>query len=107
VDLERALVPAQLTPERAEIVEAAGHEGRKPQPGLVLRLVELHRQVDIADLERATRIGAEDPNLTHPRQIATLTAHDALEKTIDPPRRLRALHMASLMRGQSAAAASR
>src|SRR6266511_1352406 len=91
VDLERALVPAKLAPERAEMVEAARHEGREPPPGLVLRLVALHRQIDVADLERAPRIGAEDPDLAHPRQVATLATHDSTEKTIDPPRRLRAL----------------
>src|SRR6266511_4948270 len=66
VDLERALVPAKLAPERAEVVEAARHRGREPAPGLVLRLVELHRQIDVADLKRAARIQAEDPDLAHP-----------------------------------------
>ncbi len=101
MDLERALVPAKLAPERTEMVEAARHEGREPPPGLVLRLVELHRQIDVADLERATRIGAEDPDLANPRQVATLAVRDLIEETLDPPRRLRALHMARLKRGES------
>jgi hypothetical protein len=61
MDLVCALVAAKLTPERAEMVEAARHQGREPSPGLVLRLVDLHRQIDITDLERPARIGAEDP----------------------------------------------
>jgi hypothetical protein len=74
--------------ERAEMVETARHQGREPPPGLVIRLVELHRHIDIADLERAARIGAEDPDLAHPRQVATLALHDALEEALDPPGRL-------------------
>jgi hypothetical protein len=70
------------------MVEAARHQRRKPAPGLVLRLVELHRQIDVADLERAARIGAEDPDLAHARHIAPLAGRDAAEKTVDPLRRL-------------------
>ena len=55
-----SLVPAQLAPERAEMVEAARHQGREPDAGLFLRLVELHRQIHIADIERAAGVGAED-----------------------------------------------
>jgi hypothetical protein len=113
VDLERALVAARLPPERPEMVEAARHQGREPHSGLVLRLVELHRQIDIADLERAARRGAEHPDLAHPRHVATLATYDALKNTADPPGRLRAFHRARLMRernaaytGQNAAAAS-
>jgi hypothetical protein len=80
------------------MVDAARHQGREPPPGLILRLAELDRQIDVADLERAAREGAEDPDLAHPRQISTLATDDATEETLDPPRRLRALHMASLMR---------
>jgi hypothetical protein len=86
------------------MVEAARHQRRKPAPGLVLRLVELHRQIDVADLERAARIGAEDPDLAHPRQVATLAVRDVTEETLDPPRRLRASHMARLKRGERHAA---
>jgi hypothetical protein len=71
VDLEHALVPAKLATERAEMVEAAGEPDREPLAGFILRLVELQRQIDIADLERAAHIGAEDPDLTHPRRVAT------------------------------------
>jgi hypothetical protein len=71
MDLECTLVPAKLAAALAEVVEAARHEGREPAAGLVLALVELHRQIDIADLERAARIGAEDPDLTHAGQIPT------------------------------------
>ena len=92
VDFEHALVSAKLAPQRAEVVEPACHQGREPDTGLVLRLVELHRQIDIADLERTPRIGAEDPDLAHPRQIATLALDHASEQTFDPLRRLRALH---------------
>jgi hypothetical protein len=45
VDLEDALVPAKLVSERAEMVEAARDQGREPAPGLVPRLVELHREI--------------------------------------------------------------
>ena len=106
MDLEHALVPAKFAPERAEMVEAAGHQGREPAPSLVLRLVELHRQIDVADLERAARIGAEDPDLAHPQQIATLASHSATEETLDPSRRLRPLHMARLVLAKDAARAS-
>src|SRR5436309_11337733 len=75
------------------MVEAAGEPGREPSAGLVLRLVKLHRQIDIADLERAARIGAEDPDLPHPRQVATLAVLHAIDDAVDPPRRLRALHV--------------
>jgi hypothetical protein len=98
MDLECALGPAQLAPERAEMVEAARHQGREPASGLVLRLVELHRQIHIADIERAAGVGAEDPNLAHPRQVGAVTANDAREQTFDPLRRLRPLHGARLMR---------
>jgi hypothetical protein len=84
MDLACALVAAKLTPERAEMVAAARHQGREPSPGLVLRLVELHRQIDITDLERPARIGAEDPDLAHPRQVATLAVRDVTEETLDP-----------------------
>ena len=94
MDLKNALVPAKLTSERTEMIEAARHQGREPAAGLVLRLLELHRQIDIADLERAARIGAEDPDLTHPRQVPALAGHDASEKTVYPLRRLGTLHMA-------------
>src|SRR6266536_1496293 len=83
------------------MVETARHQSREPAAGLILRLVELHRPIDVADLERAARIGAEDPDLAHPRQVATLAVRDANEETLDPPRRLRALHMARLKRGES------
>src|SRR6266542_1161317 len=83
------------------MVETARHQSREPAAGLILRLVELHRQIDVADLDRAARIGAEDPDLAHPRQVATLAVRDANEETLDPPRRLRALHMARLKRGES------
>ena len=63
------------------MVEAAGHQGHEPARSLVLGLVELHGQIDIADLERAARIGAEDPDLAHPRHIATLAAHNAPQKS--------------------------
>jgi hypothetical protein len=85
VDLESALRPAKLMAERAEMVEAARHQGREPAPGLVIRLVELHRHIDIADLERAAHIGAEDPDLAHPRQVTTFALRDALEEALDPP----------------------
>jgi hypothetical protein len=98
VDLERALIPAKLAPERAEMVEAGRHQGREPAPGLVLRLIELHRQIDIADLERVARIRAEDPHLAHPRQVETLAARDTTEETLDPSRRLQPFH-----RGQASA----
>src|SRR5262245_54912475 len=55
-DLECALVPAKVAPERPEMVEAARHHGREPNAGLVLRLVELHRQIHIADIERAAGV---------------------------------------------------
>jgi hypothetical protein len=48
VDLERALVSAKLAPERAEMVETAGHQGREPAARFVLRLIELDRQIDFA-----------------------------------------------------------
>ncbi len=83
------------------MVETARHQSREPAAGLILRLVELHRQIDVADLERAARIGAEDPDLAHPRQVAAPTVLHATEETLDPPRRLRALHMARLKRGES------
>jgi hypothetical protein len=67
VELECMLVPAKLAPERPKMVEAARHQGREPSARFILCLVELHRQIDIADLERAARIGAEDPDLAHPR----------------------------------------
>jgi hypothetical protein len=88
VDLERALVPAKLAPERPEMVEAARHQGREPHAGLVLRLVELHRQVHIADIERAAGVGAEDPDLAHTRQVGAVTAYDASEQSFDSLRRL-------------------
>jgi len=72
VDLEFALVPAQLAPERAEMVEAARHQGLEPDAGLFIRLVELHRQIHIADIERAAGVGAEDPDLAHPKQVGAL-----------------------------------
>ena len=70
------------------MVEAARHQGRKPQARFLLRLVELHRQIDITDLERAPRVGTEDPELADPRQIATLTLHHATEESLEPPPRL-------------------
>jgi hypothetical protein len=39
------------------VVEAARHQSREPAPGLVVRLVELDRQIDIADIECAARGG--------------------------------------------------
>jgi hypothetical protein len=36
VDLEHALVPAKLAPERAEMVEAAGKQSRGPEASVVL-----------------------------------------------------------------------
>ena len=92
VQLERALLSAQFAPERAEMVEATRHQGREPAARFVLRLIELHRQIDIADLERAARIGTEEPDLAHPRHVMTLASHEALDKTAEPPRRLRAFH---------------
>jgi hypothetical protein len=70
------------------VVEAARHQGRKPAPRLVPRLVELDHEIDIADLERAARIGTEDPHLAHAWQVATIAAHDAFEERLDPLRRL-------------------
>jgi hypothetical protein len=83
---------------RREMVEAARHQGREPDAGLVLRLVELHRQIHIAEIERAAGVEAEDPDLAHPRQVGAVTANDASEQTFDPLRRLRPLHGARLMR---------
>jgi hypothetical protein len=88
MELSTRWFPAKLAPERAEMVEAARHTGCKPTAGLLLCLVELHRQIDIADLERAARVGAEDPDLAHPRQVAALAIHNALDKTSDPRRHL-------------------
>jgi hypothetical protein len=81
VDLERALVPSKFAPERAQMVVATGHQGREPSTRLVHRLVELHREIDIADLECAARIGAKGPDLAHPWQVSTLAVCDALEET--------------------------
>src|SRR6266540_3031479 len=75
------------------MVEAAGEPGREPSAGLVLRLLKLHREINIADLERAARIRAEDPDLAHPRQVATLAVLHAIDEAVDPPRCLRALHV--------------
>ena len=107
VELECALVPAKLSPERPEMVEAARHQGREPNAGLVLCLVELHRQIHIAGIERAAGVGAEDPDFAHPRQVGAVTANDASEQTFDPLHRLRPLHGARLMRRPNAARASR
>jgi DNA-binding beta-propeller fold protein YncE len=97
VDLKDALVPAKLAPERAEMVEAAGEQRREPLASLVSRLVELDCQIYVAHFRGAARIGAEDPNLAHPRQVATLATHDAIEETLDAFRSFRALHSASLV----------
>jgi hypothetical protein len=105
VKLERTLVPAKLAPKRAEMVEAARHQSRKPQAHFLLRLVELHHQIDITDLERAARVGTEDPDLAHPRHVATLSVHHATQESLDPPARLRALHGARVMRQRNAARA--
>lgn len=80
-------------------VQAAYYEGREPATGFILRLVELHRHIDVADLERTARVGAEDPDLAHPRQVATLGVH-AAEETLDPSRRLQALHSRRLRDGK-------
>jgi hypothetical protein len=85
----------------------ARQQGREPDAGLVLCLVELHRQIDIADIERTAGVGAEDPDLAHPRQVGAATGNDASEQTFDPLRRLRAPHGARLMRRPNAAGASR
>jgi hypothetical protein len=42
--------------------EAARHLRREPSAGLVLRLVELQHQIDVADLERTASTWAEDPD---------------------------------------------
>ena len=79
------------------MVKAADEPGREPLAGLVLRLVELHRQIDIADLERAARIRAEDPDLAHPRHVATLATRNAIEETLDTLSSFRARHSARLV----------
>jgi hypothetical protein len=102
VDLERALVSAKLAPERDEMVETARHLGREPAARFVLRLIELDRQIDIAHLERAACVGAKNPDFAHPRHVPTLATHEALDKSADPLRRLRAFHRARLMRERKA-----
>jgi hypothetical protein len=89
------------------MVEAARHQGRKPEARFLLRLVELHDQIDITDLERTARIGTKDPDLAHPRHVATLAVHETTQESLDPPARLRALHGARVMRRPNAAGASR
>ena len=74
------------------MIEAARHQGRDPAAGLILRLLELHRQIDIAHLERAACIRAKDPDRAHPRQVPTLCTGKTTEESLDPLRRLRALH---------------
>lgn len=95
MELKRALRSSKLTPERAEMIEATGETGCEPTTRLVLRLIELHCQVDVAHLECAARVGAEDPNLAHARQVRALTTHYANKQSVNPPCRLRALHVLS------------
>lgn len=97
MDLECPLVPAKLAPERAEMVEAARHQGREPPSRFVLRLVELHRQIDVADLERAARERTKYPDLTNTSEVAALGPDYAPEQGVEPPRRFRSLHALRLV----------
>jgi len=83
VQLEHALVPAQLAPEGGEVVEAAGERCREPTSRLVLRLIELDRQIDVTDLDCPTSVRAEDPDLAHPRHVPTVAARDKLEQALE------------------------
>jgi hypothetical protein len=79
------------------MVKAAGEESGDPAASFVLRLVELHREIDVTYLERATRVGAEDPDLTHATEVATVCLDDTLEEGVDPLRRFGPLHALRLV----------
>jgi hypothetical protein len=71
------------------MVEAARHQHREPSTRFVLCLVELHRQIDVADLERAAREGTKYPDLTNTSEVAAIRPDYALEEGVEPPRRFR------------------
>jgi hypothetical protein len=96
VQLEHALVPAQLAPEGGAVVEAASERCGEPTSRLVLRLIELDRQIDVTNVQCPTRVRAEDPDLAHPRQVPTVAARDKLEQALDSSCRFNPFHGATV-----------
>lgn len=79
------------------MVKAAGEKRREPDASLVLPLVELDRQIDVANLEGATREGTEDADLTDAREVPAIGLDDSLEERRDALRRFRPLHASRLV----------
>lgn len=92
VKLEYPLVAAQLAPERTFMVESASEPRCEPESPLIRCLVEFHREIDVADLERTPGVRAEDPHLPHPRQIPPLACRDTGKQTLDPSHRFSSPH---------------
>lgn len=95
MEFEHSLMPSQLALERRAMVETASKRCREPASRLVLRLIELDRQIDVTDLDCPTRVRAEDPDLAHPRHVPTVAARDKLEQALDPSCRFRPFHGAT------------
>ena len=78
------------------MVETTREQRREPPSRLVLSLVELHREIDVADLDGAPCIRAEHPYFPNARQVLPVAKRDALQQRLDPLCRLRPGHVTPL-----------